>query len=130
MDAQGMRRIMERYLELVAAGDVDAIVALMSDDVAVEDPVGGPPGTHVVGRDRVREFFAAGFARSRPRPTPTGPICTTAGREAAMLFRLALTLKGRNLEVDVVDVMRFDAAGRIESLRAFWNAAEMRAAEE
>jgi steroid Delta-isomerase len=126
MDAQAMRRTMERYLELVAAGDVDAIVEMMSDDISVEDPVGGPPATHVVGREAVRAFFAAGFTRARPLPTPTGPVRTTAGREAAMPFLLTLTLRGRPVEVDVIDVMKFDEGGRIVSLRAFWNAAEIR----
>lgn len=121
-----MRRVLMRYLDAVAAGDVDAVVDLMSDDVSVEDPVGGPPGTHVVGREEVRSFFAAGFARARPRPTLTGPVRTTAGNEAAMPFRLVLTLKGRDVELDVIDVVKFDDDGSIVSLRAFWNPAEMR----
>ncbi len=129
MDASLMRSTLERYLELVAAGDVDGVVDLMSDDVSVEDPVGGPAATQVAGKENVRKFFAAGFAGARPRPTPTGPVRTTAGCEAAMPFRLVLTLKGENFELDVIDVVRFDAAGRIASLRAFWNPAEIRSRE-
>lgn len=124
-----MRRAVLCYLDAVAAGDVDAVIAMMAEDVAVEDPVGGPPATQVVGREAVRRFFGGGFARARPRPHAIGAVCTTAGSEAAVSFRLALTLDGRGFDIDVVDVIRFDAAGRIASLRAFWNASEMRPAD-
>ena len=93
-----------------------------------EDPVGGPPGTHVVGREAVRAFFAAGFAASRPRPRREGAIVTTAGSEAAMAFTLLLEIEGKPMEIDVIDVMAFDDDHRITSLRAFWNFREAREA--
>ena len=55
--ADRMRAQMLKYLEGVEAGDVEAVVSLFADSISVEDPVGGPPGTHVVGVDAVREFF-------------------------------------------------------------------------
>jgi len=112
MQGESMRRAVLRYLELVAAGDVDGVVALMADDVSVEDPVGGPPATQVVGREQVRAFFRAGFARAVPRPGPIGPVCCTAAEEAAVSFRLVLALGGRDVELDVIDVVRFDEAAR------------------
>ena len=123
---EAMRTTLRRYLELVAAGDVEGVLALFSDSVSVEDPVGGPPGTHVVGIEAVAEFFRKGFARSRPAPELAGPIVTTAGDEAAMHFILRLELRGRPHELDVIDVMTFDADGRIAALRAFWNFEEAR----
>jgi steroid delta-isomerase len=121
-----MRATLERYLEMVGRGDVDGVVALFADSISVEDPVGGGPGTHVVGRANVEAFFRKGFERSRPAPKSTGAIRTTAGNEAAVPFVLRLTLRGRCYDVDVVDVVTFDDEGKITSLRAFWNAAEMR----
>ena len=123
-DAQ--RETLVRYLDMVGAGNLDGILDLMSDDVSVEDPVGGGPGTHVVGRENVRMFFSRGFARTNPRPTATGVIVTTANGEAAMPFRLRLTLGRRDVEIDVIDVVAFDDAGKIRSLRAFWNTDDMR----
>jgi len=126
--AEEMRAQMIRYLEAVAAQDVDAVIALCGDTVSVEDPVGGPPGTHVVGREEVRLFFEAGFASSRPCPRREGPIVTTAGDEAAMAFTLFLEINGEATEIDVIDVMRFDEEHRIVSLRALWNFREVRKA--
>lgn len=121
-----MRATLTRYLQCVADQDVDGVLALFADDVSVEDPVGGAEGTHVVGREAVGAFFARGFARSHPVPRATGPIVTTLADEAAMSFVLALELGDRPCEIDVIDVVRFDASGRIESLRAFWNPNEIR----
>jgi steroid delta-isomerase len=124
--AEQMRDTMQQYLERVAQGDVDGVLALFSDDVSVEDPVGGAPGTHLVGREAVGAFFRKGFARSRPAPRLQGPIRTTAGNEAAMSFVLGLALGDDLLEFDVIDVMRFDEEGKVATLRAFWNPAEGR----
>ena len=126
--AEEMRARMVRYLEAVAAQDVAAVIALCADSISVEDPVGGPPGTHVVGREEVRQFFETGFASSHPRPRREGPIVTTAGDEAAMAFTLFLDINGEAREIDVIDVMRFDEEHRIVSLRAFWNFREVRQA--
>ena len=124
-----MRATMKLYLERVAAGDVDGVMRLFSDAISVEDPVGGPPGTHVIGFESVREFFRKGFERSNPHPTLTGAIRTTAGNEAAMPFVLRLELRGRSMEIDVIDVMGFDDTAKVVSLRAFWNPEEMRPVE-
>jgi len=126
--AEQMRSVLNRYLQGVTDHDVDAVLALLDDDVSVEDPVGGSAGTHVVGRDAVGEFFRNGFSRSQPHPTLTGPIHTTLGREAAMAFTLGLTLGGQASEVDVIDVVEFNDAGKIVRLRAFWNPNEIRPA--
>ncbi|MCH2188179.1 nuclear transport factor 2 family protein [Myxococcota bacterium] len=121
ISAVEMQTILERYLERVRELDVNGVLALMSEDVSVEDPVGGPPGTHVTGRANVHVFFTKGFAGSRPYPRQTGPICTTEGNEAAVPFLLELDLFGKRSELDVIDFIRFNPAGQIQSLRAFWN---------
>lgn len=124
-----MREVLTRYLDAVGRRDVDAVVALFAEDVSVEDPVDGPPGTHVVGRENVRRFFARGFGASRPTPRLAGPIRTTAGHRAAMAFVLELDLAGRRSELDVIDVVTFDDDGLITALQAFWNLAEARRIE-
>ena len=127
MRARDMQIILDRYLEAVRQLDADDATALMAENVSVEDPVGGPPGTHVIGRDAVRSFFRKGFERSRPCPRRTGPIRTTLGQEAAMPFLLELDLNGVRSELDVIDVVTFNEAGEIESLRAFWDLRSARA---
>lgn len=121
-----MRDVLTRYLECVSRRDVDGVLALMAEDVSVEDPVDGPPGTHVVGREKVGRFFRRGFAASQPLPRDVGAIRTTASHRAAVAFVLELDLAGRRSELDVIDVVTFDDAGLICELRAFWNLEEAR----
>jgi hypothetical protein len=121
-----MRELMRNYLKRVADHDLEGVLSLFSESISVEDPVGGPPGTHVVGIADVSEFFRRGFGSSAPHPTPIGPIVTTAGNEAAMMFTLRLLIRGEERVIDVIDVFRFDGEDRIESLRAFWNFEEAR----
>lgn len=125
-NADEMRATMQLYLERVGAGDVAGVMALFSDDIAVEDPVGGAPETRVVGIDAVHNFFRNGFARSHPVPQLEVAIRTTGGNEAAMAFTLGLTLGDDLYEFDIIDVMTFDRDGKISSLRAFWNPSEGR----
>jgi steroid delta-isomerase len=124
--ADEMRKAMTLYLQHVAVQDVDAVLALFAEEISVEDPVGGGEGTHIVGREAVAGFFRKGFSRTKPAPTLTGPIRTTQGDEASMPFTLRLELGGRRHEIDVIDVMTFDASGKISRLRAFWNPDEIR----
>lgn len=124
--AEEMRAAMKQYLAHVAERDVEAVLGLFTDDISVEDPVGGAPGTHVVGREEVGAFFRKGFARSKPTPVLSGPIHTTLANEAAMAFTLQLELGDKHCEVDVIDVVTFDESGRIARLRAFWNPEEIR----
>ena len=51
---------------------------------------------------------------------------TTAGDEAALAFTLTLEIQGRDIELDVIDVMKFDENHKVTSLRAFWNFKEAR----
>lgn len=125
--AEEMRETLSLYLRHVAEQDLDAVLGLFAEEICVEDPVGGAAGTQVEGREAVREFFRRGFSRTRPVPTLTGPIRTTHGNQAAMPFTLRLELGGRSHEIDVIDVVAFDASGKITRLRAFWNPDEIRA---
>ena len=125
--ADAMRKAMNAYLQSVAAQDVDAVLALFAENISVEDPVGGGPETHIEGREAVSAFFRKGFSRTLPTPTLTGPIRTTLANEAAMPFTLRLELGGRPREIDVIDVVTFNASGKITRLRAFWNPDEIRA---
>ena len=124
--AFAMRNALTRYLRHVAAHDVEAVLALFADKISVEDPVGGGTETQLEGREAVAAFFRKGFSHTMPVPTLTGPIRTTQGDEAAMSFTLRLELGGRAHEIDVIDVVTFDANCKILRLRAFWNPDEIR----
>ena len=52
--AEDIRKTVERYIEAVATGTVDDVVALYAEGATVEDPVGTEPRTSV---ESLREFY-------------------------------------------------------------------------
>lgn len=117
MDTQLIRQRMARYVELVDAGDIDGILALYADDAVVEDPVGASP---LVGRVAIERFYRDGLGRANARAELTGPVRVAGNGCAAMPFRVDLDWGGQPCSIHVIDVMEFDAEGRIRSMKAYW----------
>ena len=115
-----MRAVIEAYVRMMCDSDVDGILDLYAEDATAEDPVGG---TIQRGKEALRNFYA-GTAPSL-QVEITGPI-RVSGSEAAVPMLAELTMNDNKLYLDVIDVMAFDEAGKITSMRAFWNPAEMR----
>ena len=117
---EAIREVMRRYAKLMCDSDADAIADLFADECRVEDPVGGQP---IRGREAVRAFYAA--ASPHLRVEIVGPICV-AGAQCAVPLLAELTTSDQRRYIDVIDEFTFDDAGRITSMRAFWNPAELR----
>jgi steroid delta-isomerase len=113
--ASAIARTLERYAACVSAGDVDGIVALYAPDATIEIPVGSLPRR---GLDAIRAFYAENELAERL--VITGAVCA-AGGEAAVPMRATLRRDDRRFEIDVIDVVTFDAQGRLTSLRAFFD---------
>jgi steroid delta-isomerase len=119
-DPDAIRDAMQRYIKYLCDSDVEGIMGLYGPDPTVEDPVGRPA---FVGTEAVRTFYTQ--ATPPLRAELTGPI-RVAGNECAMPMLAEIDFGDRKSYVDVIDVMRFDDDGKVVSMRAFWNPAEMR----
>ena len=115
-----IRSAMESYIKFMCESDIDGIMDLYADDAVVEDPVGGAV---VEGRENLRNFYAGSAPKLQVELT--GPI-RVSGVECAMPMLAELTMNDTKLYIDVIDVMKFNDAGKLVSMRAFWNPAEMR----
>jgi steroid delta-isomerase len=115
-----IRSAMESYIKFMCESDIDGIMDLYADDAVVEDPVGG---SVVEGRENLRNFYAGSAPKLQVELT--GPI-RVSGVECAMPMLAELTMNDTKLYIDVIDVMKFNDAGKLVSMRAFWNPAEMR----
>jgi steroid delta-isomerase len=122
VDAQYIRKLYERYPEMVTKGDVEGIVALYADDATIEDPIGGPLHR---GIDAIRAFYKA--AAGTVTMKRVGPV-HVAGREAATPLRVLLGPEGKKQALDIISVMAFRDDGKIASMRAFWSFDAMRPA--
>ena len=110
-----MQAAVRAYIAALNAGDIDAIVALYAEDATVEDPVGSTPQR---GLAQIRAFYTASLSMAL-QVALDGEIRAVAN-EAAFAFSVALVMDGKRITIRPIDVMRFDAQGRITSMRAFF----------
>ena len=126
-DAATIRATVEAYCAAFAKGDRDAYTGLFAEDGWIEDPVGSP---RLVGREAIGGFFdqSSSLADSIELRL-TGPVRVAAG-ECAFPMQARPDIGGTTFCVDIIDVMTFDDAGQITTMRAFWDPAEMRPADD
>ena len=111
-----MEATLNAYVERINAGDAAGVLALFAPGAVIEDPIGSPAKTG----DDLPGWFADAAA-FRTRITPVTPIRGSHGNEALLVFEVEFTPPDSpRLKVRSADACRFDAAGRITSLRAFW----------
>ena len=123
-DAEHIRRIYDRYPELLNKGDVEGIVELYAEDATIEDPIGSDLHR---GRDAIRAFYRASAGSVTMKRS--GPV-RVAGREAATPVVVLMGPEGQQSALDVISVMTFDEEGKITSMRAFWSLDAMRPATD
>jgi steroid delta-isomerase len=111
-DALDLKALVNRYLDTVAAGSAAKVAALYAEDATLEDPVGG--GDVHIGRQAIEGFYKL----------VEGAECKaellefrSGGHEAA--FSFALTVGGA-MRIDVIEVMTFNGAGEVTSMKAYW----------
>lgn len=105
-----------RYLELVATGTADEIAGLYADDATVEDPVGG--GEVHIGRQAIHGFYKN--IENIPRATQLHSL-RVCGHEAAFMFSITVGADEAKMRIDPIDVMVFNAEGKITTMKAYWS---------
>lgn len=110
----------QRY---VARGDREAWLDLFADDAVVQDPVGvsplDPSGEGHRGKAAIAGFWDRII--SQGRVSFDYPKSYAAGDECAFAGTVINTFPdGREFRAEGVFVYRVDAAGKLLSLRAFW----------
>lgn len=110
----------EEYFASVAARDVQRFVNNFAPDGVLEDPVGTPP---VQGAQAIAAFITnltAPFSQIKPKVQEVIPC----GQEAAVNWKINLTTTtGKKLTVDGMGIFKFNQAGKLESVREFWDLA-------
>jgi steroid delta-isomerase len=115
---QAITDTVNRYIALLAGGDVDDLVSLYADDATVEDPVGGE--VHI-GSQAIKGFYSALAGMQREAELVSLRV---AGHEAAFHFRLTVTAGDNKMRIEPIDVMVFDDRGKVSAMKAYWSAAD------
>jgi steroid delta-isomerase len=126
-DAASIRATVEAYCAAFTAGDQAAYVALFTPSAWIEDPVGTPRHE---GPEAIGTFFELSSAMAESiELRQTGPVRVAAG-ECAFPMQARPSMGGATFVVDIIDVMTFDDSGKITTMRAFWDPADMRPADD
>lgn len=115
-----MAAAVHAYVDAFDREDAEAAVSLFAVDASVEDPVGTPAK---VGHDEIRAFYEASMATGA-KLRLEGPVRLT-GEYAAFAFRVQLTLDGKLLTIDVIDIFRFNAEGKVTEMKAYFGPSNM-----
>lgn len=123
ISAQQASQICETYIASLVASDLDAVLDLFDDNAVVEDPV----GTELKeGKEALRAFYQVA-CNSVTAGQLNGPV-RFAGSEVAFPFTLTVGAGEQAMTLDIIDVFRFNEAGKVVSMRAYWGPENMRAA--
>lgn len=120
-----IRSTVQLYAKTWTSGQVDELVQLFNPEATIEDPVGSELRR---GHAGLREFWEMvhGMAEDLEMVI-SGPI-RVVGNEAAFPMQIFNKVGDDRFILDVIDTMTFDEENRITSMRAYWDAAEMRPA--
>ena len=116
---EAVAQTINHYLEFVAKGDTDDIVALYAADATIEDPVGSELKR---GHDAIREFYAA--FQDVPKETELAEL-RVGGSEATFLWHLTLDTGDSSTRITPISLMTFDEDAKITSMRAFWSPSDV-----
>lgn len=111
------------YVSAFDQGDPDAAAALFAEDAVVEDPIGSPPH---VGQAAIRAFYAASI-QTGAKLTLTGPL-RIAPPHLAFAMQVRLNWQGRDMAIDVIDTMEFNADGKVSRMQAYFGPSNMASA--
>jgi steroid Delta-isomerase len=110
----------------VQAHDREGWLALMADDVVIEDPIGksitNPDGTGVRGKDAVAGFYDTNIAANQLTITCEETFPSSDPAEIAHILVLGSKFdNGITSSVRGVFTYRLNDAGQIANMRGYWN---------
>ena len=111
MDNADKVAAVHRYVEAFEKADMDIIRDLYADNAVVEDPVGTDPH---VGKEAVLAFYEKALVSGAKLELTGNPRC--AGDSVAFPFCVVMP----GVRIEIIDVFRFDDAGKVVDMKAYW----------
>lgn len=122
MSPEIIAKAVKEYFAALRAMDQRAWVNTFAEDGVSYDPVGALP---INGHEKLGEFFQT-ITSAFKQVGLTENDVFIAGNSAAVKWTGTGTSKqGRPVHFEGIDVLTINEAGKIETLHAYWNPAEM-----
>jgi steroid delta-isomerase len=114
--------VVRDYFLAIRAMDAEAFANTFAEDGTTYDPVGAPG---ITGRAAIREFLQ-NICQNFKSVGLTEDFVFVAGNGAAVKWTgQGVSAGGKDVRFEGVDVFEVTADGKIQTLRAYWNPAEM-----
>ena len=110
------------YFAALRAMDERAWVNTFAEDAVTYDPVGAAPTR---GHQRLAEFFQTITAAFKEVGLTEDQIFIAGNGAAVKWTGRGTSQAGRRVQFEGIDVFEINEAGKIQTLHAYWNPAEM-----
>jgi len=122
ISADRISRTVRSYFLAIRAMDAVAFANTFAEDGTTFDPVGTPG---VTGREAIREFLES-ICKNFKTVALTEDSIFVAGDGAAVKWTgKGTSNSGREVSFEGIDVFEVNEDGKIQTVRAYWNPAEM-----
>ena len=122
MSPEVIARTVKAYFEALRAMDQQAWVNTFAKEAISHDPVGALP---INGHQKLAEFFQTITAAFKEVGLTEDHVFIAGNGAAVKWTGRGTSKQGRAVQFEGIDVFTINEAGKIETLQAYWNPAEM-----
>jgi steroid delta-isomerase len=122
MSPEVVSKAVKAYFAAIRAMDERAWVNTFAEDAISYDPVGAPP---TKGHDKLAEFFQTITAAFKEVGLTEDNVFIAGNGAAVKWTGRGISKAGNKVHFEGIDVFGVNEAGKIETLHAYWNPAEM-----
>lgn len=122
MSPELISKAVKEYFAALRAMDKEAWVRTFDEDAVTHDPVGAPPTR---GHQRLAEFFETITTAFKEVGLTEDQVFIAGSGAAVKWTGRGKSKQGRDVRFEGIDVFEVNEAGKIQTLHAYWNPAEM-----
>jgi steroid delta-isomerase len=122
MSPEVISKAVKAYFAALRSMDQQAIVNTFAEDAVTYDPVGTPPNQ---GHKKIEEFFQTVMVAFKEVGLTEDEVFIAGNAAAVRWTGRGVSKQGRQVKFEGIDVIEVNEAGKIQTLHAYWNPAEM-----
>ena len=122
MSPETISKAIKAYFAALRAMDQRAWVNTFAEDAVTYDPVGTAPNR---GHKSLEEFFQTVTAAFKEVGLTEDQVFIAGNGAAVKWTGRGVSKQGRKVKFEGIDVFEVNEAGKIQTLHAYWNPAEM-----
>ena len=122
MSPEIVSKAVKTYFAALRAMDQQAWVNTFAEDAVTYDPVGAQP---TKGHQKLGEFFQTITAAFKEMGLTEDDVFVAGNGAAVKWTGRGISKQGRKVHFEGIDVFEINEAGKIQTVHAYWNPAEM-----